>query len=383
MRRVDVDRLSQPYQRSVPTPTTASFLGVDVPEWTRVEGAILEDLSSAPPYGISWWATGMDRLGTSRRILISDYLYSCAHSVADNLAEAGLHWLDFLDNDEQESDFIANCVQVKNGRPIVKMPPRMCPLDDVRIHVIRAHIVGTLRALAGALDCVAGTIVGVLALPTTIQRASFAGLRKELGQCALPTGVGEKMQCDFAAKLEEAIERAGPTGWLEWTLAFRNMVIHRGRRIEIGQIVPRVPRLYGPTGEPVPRMRRVTHLPRDPMRSDVEVLLQTQGHPSVLAETVEDTIPGILRSTTNLIDAVGALLLSIWIQRRANPTVLLQPRAQWPYGVAGQPTIQFSGYRPNSSGFAPDVLVSDGIVQQRMRAAALMDDQRAQWNDFD
>ena len=119
------------------------------------------------------------------------------------------------------------------------------------------------------------------------------------------------------------------------------------------------------------------------MRSDVEVFLNTDGHASVLAETVEDTIRGIVDSTTRLIDAIGTLLLSIWTQRRANPTVLPQPRAQWPHGAAGQPKIQFLGYRPGSSVFAPDALVSDGVIQQRMRAAALMDDQRAQWNDFD
>ncbi|MGH9483196.1 MAG: hypothetical protein ACRD1L_14005, partial [Terriglobales bacterium] len=104
---------------------------------------------------------------------------------------------------------------------------------------------------------------------------------------------------------------------------------------------------------------------------------------NVLEESVEVTVPGILCSARKLIDAAGGLLLSVWTQRRANPALLLQPREQWPSGAAGQPATQFSGYSPMSAPFTPRALVSDGIVERRMRAAAIMDDQRAQWGNFD
>jgi hypothetical protein len=30
------------------------------------------------------------------------------------------------------------------------------------------------------------------------------------------------------------IDNAAPEGWFEWLLNFRNMLVHRGRRLEIG-----------------------------------------------------------------------------------------------------------------------------------------------------
>ncbi len=47
-------------------------------------------------------------------------------------------------------------------------------------------------------------------------------------------------------------------GWLDWTLDFRNMLVHRGRRFEYGQFVPRSPILYGADAQRLLRARRVT-----------------------------------------------------------------------------------------------------------------------------
>ena len=107
-----------------------------------------------------------------------------------------------------------------------------------------------------------------------------------------------KHQVSFAQKFEALIAMTGPAGWLDWTLQFRNMLVHRGRRIEIGQFVPRTPVLYGADGQPVPRVRVVTHLARDPSRSDVEVFLDAdQPSPPVLTEDAEQTLRGIFAST--------------------------------------------------------------------------------------
>ena len=55
------------------------------------------------------------------------------------------------------------------------------------------------------------------------------------------------------------IENAGPAGWFDWLLNFRNMLVHRGRRLEIGQFLPREPVLLDGRGQPVLRARVVTH----------------------------------------------------------------------------------------------------------------------------
>lgn len=109
MKASDAKRLSQPYEGdpNSPGPGPAKALGIDTPIWAQLETTILDDLSTGPPYGIEWWAPAP---GTSRRILISDQLYACAHSTSDNLIEAAVHWLEFLDCAERESDRLAYAV---------------------------------------------------------------------------------------------------------------------------------------------------------------------------------------------------------------------------------------------------------------------------------
>ena len=241
----------------MPGPGPAKALGVDTPNWSQLETSILDDLSVGPPYGIGWWAPAP---GTSRRILISDQLYACTHSTSDNLVEAALHWLEFLDFAERESDRLAYAVTLENGEFVVKAPRRQSPLEDIGLQFVRLHVAGMVRALAGALDCMAGSIIGVAAVPTRILRADFGVVRSVLKKITeKPATEGQTVQASFATKLESLIASNGAEGWLDWALAFRNMLVHRGRRIEIGQFVPRQPMLYGPDGKPVPRVRVVTH----------------------------------------------------------------------------------------------------------------------------
>lgn len=367
MRASDVARLSQPYggDPRLPSPGPAAALGVAIPSWSQFATAILGDLSTEPPYGIAWWAP---HPGTSRRILISDQLYACTQSAGDNLIEASLHWLEFLDFADRESDRLAYAVKVENGEFVVKAPRRLTPLDDVGSELVRLHVAGMVRALAGALDCVAGSIAAAVALPTSILRADFGVVRSTLRKLReKPHGEGQSIQAALGKKLETLIADSGANGWLEWALAFRNMLVHRGRRIEVGQFVPRQPMLYGPDGKPVPRVRVITHLPRDPGRSDVEVFLEPTNSP-VLTEDAEQTLAGLLKSATDLIEAVGGALLDVWKWRKANPSKLPQPAAQWPKGVSTE-TGSFLGYSPGSFDYSPSMMMTHSVVVQRMRGS--------------
>ena len=234
MRASDVVRLSKPYggDPNVPGPGPAGALGVDTPAWSQLETTILGDLSADSPYGIAWWAP---HPGISRRILIGDQLYACTQSTHDNLIEAALHWLEFLDCADRESDRLAYAVKIENGEFVVKAPRRQNPLEDVGLELVRLHVAGMVRALAGALDCMAGSIIGVVALPTRILRADFGVVRSMLKKVAeKPSGEDEVVQASFGKKLVSMIAASGTSGWLDWSLAFRNMLVHRGRRIEVG-----------------------------------------------------------------------------------------------------------------------------------------------------
>lgn len=386
MRRNEIEMLATPYPGSAGPPPPdglATALRVAVPEWKRLEAEILGDFTTTPPYGIAWWESHR-KLGTSRRILISDYMLCAVRSTADNLIEAALHQAELLDSTEKDSDSIADAVSTaSNGRATVRLPAPTCPMDDALRYLVRIHMVGALRALAGALDCMAASVIGVLAIPLSIHKASFRTLRDHLVHVGGTTtsSVLVQLQSDFAANLEAAVTNAGPPGWLDWAIAFRNMTVHRGRRLEIGQIVPRAPVIYGAGGLPVRRARRIHQLPLDPGRSDVEVLVDAPSR-LLLAESAEQTIEGLMISVGRLVDSVGQLLRGAWIHRRHSPLLAEQPREQWREGRRCQLT-EFSGYQPGAFPLNAGELVVHPETSFRLKSAALVDPHRGEWARFD
>ena len=97
-----------------PDSAAAAALGMELPNVTALGTDILADFTEQPPYGIGWWAPAP---GTSRRILIADQLYCCVASVAGNMTEAALHWLEYLDASDRDSERFVDAVQMENGRP--------------------------------------------------------------------------------------------------------------------------------------------------------------------------------------------------------------------------------------------------------------------------
>ena len=385
MRPADIARMSQPYpdgpDRNTTGPTRA--LGVQTPNWEALERRIFNDFTTEQPYGIGWWAP---HPGTSRRILISDQLYACTTSVSTNLIEAGVHWLELLDAVDREDTFQTDVLQIVDGQLQMCARPRMTPLESLGPAMVRLHQVGVARALSGALDCAAGTIIGVMALPLSILKADFNGVQRHF-RCrrGAPTTEGETLQEQFAVQLTETIGRVGPAGWLDWVLNFRNMLVHRGRRIEFGEFVQREPVLYDARGRPILRSRGVTHLPLEPDRSDMDVHREPD-LPPVLTEDVQQTLGGSMRSVCALVEALGEQLAVAWEWRKEHPAELSQPLTQWRHvGHTETPNRQppFAGYAPGSHAYEPGMFASHPDTGRRLRAAALMDNQRHEWRRFD
>ena len=383
MRPADIARLSQRYPDGPDRNTITRALGVQTPNWETLERLVFNDFTTEPPYGIGWWAP---HPGTSRRILISDQLYACTTSVSTNLIEAGLHWLELLDAVDREDTFQADAIQIVDGQPQVCARPRLTPLESLALDMVRLHQVGVARALSGALDCAAGTIIGVMALPLSILKAGFIGVQRYFVRRPAATTAGETRQEQFAIQLTETIGRVGPAGWLDWVLNFRNMLVHRGRRIEIGQFVSREPVLCDASGRPILRARVVTHLPLEPDRSDMDVHREPD-LPPVLTEDVRQTLEGSMRSVCALVEALGEQLAAEWEWRKEHPAELSQPQAQWPrVGDTATANRQppFAGYAPGSHTYTPEMFVDcHPDMARRLLAAALMDHQRHEWRGFD
>ena len=367
MRSDHIDRLSEWLLKGDDVESEArSALGLELPNLRLLEQVILDDLQATPPFGISWWDSSMD---PAHRILISDQLYCCARSVSENLTEAGLHRLEFLNWRDRQNDLIS--IEGKNG-PI---PPRSrCEnaLPALTDQMTTLHVAGVARALSSALDCLAGTIVAVIALPMEVLTAGFNRVRHHLKGVRKKNSSSrtdnERRHADFSDWLEDSIAQSGPLGWVEWLLDYRNMLVHRGRRIQMGQIIPS--EVLGPDGLPA-RAIQITHLPRDPGRSDVQVLRDLDSLDGVLlSEDAGTTIDELVKSASSLAEAIAMELHRSWTWRRGHPSSMVQPLEQWrERGHA----VEFSGFKAREFNLA----FSDGLVQmhpimaKRLRAAAV------------
>ena len=155
MRAADLARLNELYPEAMePTEADArAAIGVKQPHWDSLESEILRRLHRT--------ATLRNRLvvpapGTSRRILIADHLSCCLASVAGNITEASLHWLESLDASDRDSTRLASAVKMLPSGPFIDPPRPRCPSEQLAPDFVRMHQAGLIRGIASALDCLAG-----------------------------------------------------------------------------------------------------------------------------------------------------------------------------------------------------------------------------------
>jgi hypothetical protein len=140
MKRYDLEQLRKPYDQAISTEDRfALALGIDCSVIRILFDEIFQDLDEQR-YGVGWWAP---HPGTSRRILISDYLLQCVESIRTNLIEARRHLMEASDWQERESDFVANAAKLdENARLLVQLPPRTAAIDDLPGCMTQLHRVG-------------------------------------------------------------------------------------------------------------------------------------------------------------------------------------------------------------------------------------------------
>ncbi|MFN0141202.1 MAG: hypothetical protein ACKVQW_14075 [Pyrinomonadaceae bacterium] len=367
MRREDLKRLEKPYDRETRIEIDRRFhasIGADVPSANALAREIWRDLEP-DVFGIGWWT-----LPDDERILIGDYLYQCTVGIATNLVEAKLHYLEWLDARDRANDRIADVVKFDAfGNSDLKMPPSRAPIDDLPNALESLHICGFFRAIGSSLDCLGAAIIGVLALKAGLRRSDIGVAEKAL-QVA-----DAQIQKDFLDFYSDAKAVVGVNDWFEWTNAYRNMLIHRGRLIVQYQLVQRENPLLDARGKTIIRTKATKHLSKFPNKSDVEVWLQPPSR--VLDEDAEVTLQGVFRSCRDLEETVCEQLVRIWKERRANPTLLEQPISQWK-----KPTrsTAFNGYSTPSKGVGGDMGMMNPVVGRRLRASAADDAHRHRWH---
>lgn len=328
-------------------------------------------------FGIGWW---FPHPGTSRRIVISDYLIRATESIETNLVEARLHLFEAMSAFDEEDAFMSRAVDYdEQGRAQLSIPPRTRGSDDLNRFLRDLHIAGFFRAVGSALDCLAATVVGVAAIPQRIQFADLGNVRRFLQRPMVP-GSPEDLLWSPIRDALELLANANHPGWLAWTLDYRNTLVHRARPVTLHSLKP-APTLERPD-RAVPHIRttQVMLLARDPRRSDIEVLQGSQV--PVLTEDARTTIECIFDQTRHLCETLGGLLADTWRTRRTTPAILIQPRDQWPDFPSAAPS-PFDGCSPGDELYNPGLFGTGPDVTKRMRAASLLNSGLAAWAAFD
>jgi hypothetical protein len=355
----DATRLSKPYPPATPLDgppllRLADPLGLDLGKSVKLGDEIFGDLDVAT-YGIGWWKTYPD-LDSQIRILLSDYLLTCARAIPDNLVEARIELLE-LDHAVEDFRKWMNRGVDSNNRSTVEPP--ISPYEELSNRRVRTHLAGALRAWGSALDCVAGCIIGVTGIPVDLVKADMHTAQESLRKHSPGNQLLEQLQ----TSLEKAETDAGPTGWRDWLLGMRNTVVHRGRRTVTwsGNLGAKEVLDFG------------LRLPIAPDRTEVDAIILSGG---VIAATFEapaaDMLNELSKTVGTYINEACGLLTDLWSTRRADPRLLAQNPQQWkqPKGLITLPSFRgFPRLTPQAS-----MITSYGVSPEedrRMRAAAL------------
>jgi hypothetical protein len=369
MRQEELNKLKEPYTqpRSLLDRRFESALGADVPSACRLATEILNDLDEKD-FGISWWSS----VPVEERILISDYLYQCVDGIEKNLVEAKLHYFEWLDARDRSNDFIVDSIKIDlNGEPYQKLPPVKAPIEELPNALEGMHLCGFFQSIGSSLDCLGGVIIGVLGLKWQLRKNDIGKAKQTLTNIKNPKTPGELLQVEFRDFFESQIVSSGPEDWLEWADQYRNMFVHRGRRLTTNQTRRREGLLYKASGEEYLRATSTLHLAKHPDKTDIEALVKKD---MMLNEDADTTFKGIFKSCRDLNESVCERLLSIWIDRRNNPSLIEQPATQWNPNFRA---CKFSGYDPNAEPLGADLMTGHPILHHRMLAASADDQHRA------
>jgi hypothetical protein len=373
MRDEDIKRLSKPYEdaREDNDRRFHSALGADVPSAGTLVKEIFDDLNESS-LGISWWSS----TNLHERALISDYLYQCAFAIEGNLAEARLHYLEFLHARERHDKRIADAVSVGlDGKPSFKHPPALTPMDDLINKLESMHVCGFFQAIGSTLDCLGSVIIGVLGLDTRLRISDISKAERALNKVESNGTPGNQIQLDFKAFYESIKNSSGAPGWLDFADRYRNMFIHRGRRITYNVMTPRPSLVLDKHGRPNVITSTTMHLVREPDKSDAEGMIRSN---VALNEDAEVTLGGIFKSCRDLEEAVCERLVEIWRTRRADPSLIEQPESQWEAKIR---MCNFDGYDPSSPPLQYDEIYNSHALLHRFISCGAVDSKRAVWRN--
>jgi hypothetical protein len=316
--------------------------------------------------GVAWWD-----LDPARSILIGDYLIGLMESAEANLTQAAMHLA--LTKKLWAADAFATSAGMQSasvrGQGIFAPPTER---DANRRVEADGQVAGFFRAAGSALDNIAGVVVGVAGLRTLIAHASWTDLQlgKPRPSGLAPAGPGQDLQIAMVDDVRAALS-TGPDGWSDWTMDFRNTLVHRASRLAMFISDPRQPDGF------------LRPLPRHPAQTRSESMARTDRlGQDVVPEHGAYTMAAILTCLIELVTDATTACINAWDTRRENPGLILQPLQQWPRLAQGREST-FGGSRPVSlPKMKRGAMAMNPTTFDRIKAARLLDPDRAPWGEW-
>jgi hypothetical protein len=325
-------------------------LGVETPELERLLSQLENELSAD-----AWGFARLSDLEDEQRAQISDQFLSAAYGLQDALTDVSISLRE---------------VHQHTGPNGIAYPASTDTLDDVlREQQLRRGVATFFGAIGTALDCLAAVLVVITRAPISVQRADFGQLRNldpDAHHRAFDGEVPDDQRKVWRGMLEvlAEAEAQGPGDWLDWSLAMRNALTHRGRVTNIHLPRPISGLLaVPPTSEPQSLYRYDLFLRRRPWLPEIEGMLAATRLPdSVLDEPVGRTVDGLRSALQSFTETAIAWGRRSWDQA---PADLIAPVSRW--ALPTQPDLGFLGTDPG--GTTPISGAVGAINQEHLRLA--------------
>ena len=237
------------------------------------------------------------------------------------------------------------------------------------------HLKGFLQSLCSAIDCLAGCCIGVLGLDKDLRKADMLGVTKYLTPIVAQTS---HVLNPYAIQVLDVESKAGPNGWLKYLVDFRNMLMHRGRRLIIAQLTPRPTALIHPdSGLPIVETDTQHFMTRAPNCSEAEMWSARIVTP--LEEDADSTVDGLLHSVAIFLEETSKVLCDSWLARKSGKLSVQSPTNQWKPTKPDSNT-DFQGYNPGSAKMEMSTMVGNPNMIARMKAALVDGDRILFWD---
>ena len=334
---------------------------------TALRSQVIGDMAGG--HGVAWW-TGLDE---PRRLLVGDYLVGLTDSAGTNLSQAVMHLSRFTELRDALDFEMRRNIRAAMARGSV-FGPTSESFDNRDVEA-DGHFTGYFRALGSVLDNLGGIAVGALGMPTSIVKASWSdigGWASTAKRATTKHGLSTEHRdlIDDATGRFSSVLIGAPTDWIEWTLDYRNSLVHRASRLWINVVDNKA------------RSGIAHPVPRHPAQTQAESFAMSRSiTEDVLRRETLDTLNLLLDQVLHLVPLSGEICINVWAQRRQNPALHLQPIAQWPVLQQGR-RLRFDGAGRQASLTSGSFLAINPTLGERLRAARLMDEDRGQWQSW-